>query len=241
MESAAPDPAGELLEAVKTGDLGQVERRLEASPGLLSARTPEGTSAILLALYYQRPAIAEAFVRRGAILDIFDASALGDAARVRALLAEEPARANGFAPDGFFPLGLAAFFGHAQAVRALLAGGADPNTTARNSTRVRAVHAAAAAHDAGILRCLLEAGADPNAVQQVGFVPLHEAASNGDAEMARLLVAHGARTDAVSDDGKTAAGHARGKGHDELAGWLDSSAGECPPLPQDRSSGTDSR
>jgi ankyrin repeat protein len=216
---------GDLLRAIRAGRRDEVERILDALPALLTARGAEEASPILLALYYRRPEIAEDFVRRGVSLDIFEASALGDAGRVRELLAEDTGRHGAWAPDGFFPLGLAAFFGRREAVAALLEAGADPNAVARNPTKVRPLHAAAAAHDAEIVRALLEAGADPNLPQQVGFLPLHEAASEGLVEMARMLVEHGARTDVAADDGKIPADFARVKGHTELASWLDAQTG----------------
>lgn len=220
-----PSTQAELFEAVKAGRLEEVESLLEASPAFLSARVPGGPSAILLAAYYRHPEVAEAFVRRGAALDIFDASALGRTERMRELLREDPKLVDAWSDDGFSPLGLAAFFGRADAVRVLLDSGADVRAVARNAMRVEALHSAAAAHDAPIVLALLEAGADPNARQQVGFTALHEAASEGLDEMARLLVAHGARVDLATEDGKTAVDLARAKGHGKLADWLESRRG----------------
>jgi ankyrin repeat protein len=133
-------------------------------------------------------------------------------------------RSGAFAEDGFFPLGLAAFFGRREAVRLLLDAGADVHAAARNGMRVQALHAAAAAHDAEIVQALLDAGADPNAVQQAGFRPLHEAASQGDAEVAERLVRAGALLDLPSDDGKTARALALEKGHHDLVARLDETA-----------------
>ena len=64
--------------------------------------------------------------------------------------------------DGFTPLHLAAFFGGAEAVRAILARGADPDADADNPLGVRPIHSAAAVGDIESVRALLEAGADPN-------------------------------------------------------------------------------
>lgn len=211
-----------LFDAVKSGRRDEVEALLDSDPQLLRARVPEGPSAILLAAYYRHPELAEAFVARGAALDVFEASALGEVDLLRRLIEEDPYRANAWSPDGFFPLGLAAFFGHPEAVRILLAGGSDVAATARNAMKVQSLHAAAAAHNPVSVRLLLEAGADPNAVQQAGYVPLHEAAGKGDMALAELLVAHGARTDARSDEGQTAADMARANGHVSMAEWLES-------------------
>jgi ankyrin repeat protein len=226
------DPSN-LLEAIKAGRLDEVERLLDASPELVDDRGRDGDasgpSPILLAIYYRRPEIADAFVRRGAALDIFEASAVGDARRVCELVGADPSLASGWAPDGFFPLGLASFFGRREAVRALLDAKADPNAEARNASHARSVHAAAASRDREILRMLLEAGADPDAAQEAGFVPLHEAANAGDLEMGRLLVEHGARTDVRTEDGRVPADFARAKGHGEMAVWLDAAGGESKP------------
>ena len=46
--------------------------------------------------------------------------------------------------DGFTPLHLAAFFGGADAVRAILATGADPDADAENTFKVRPIHSAVA-------------------------------------------------------------------------------------------------
>ncbi|MEO8432605.1 MAG: ankyrin repeat domain-containing protein [Acidobacteriota bacterium] len=226
MSAAGPDL---LLEAVKEGRVDAVERMLDESPALLE-ESPEGrTSPILLALYYRHPEVAAVFVRRGAKLDVFEAAALGDSARLAELLADDPSRADAFAADGFFPLGLAAFFGRRGAVRTLLDAGADVHAEARNGMRVQALHSAAAAHDAEIVRALLESGADPNAAQQAGYRPLHEAAGQGDAEIAHLLLEAGARLDLGNDDGKTPRDLAIEKGHGDLVARLEAAAAADRP------------
>ncbi len=212
----------ELIEAVKAGRQADVEALLDRDPRLLAARVPNGPSAILLAAYYRHPELAEAFTARGAALDVFEASAFGRVDVLRRLLEEDPSRVNAWSPDGFFPLGLAAFFGHPEAVRILLAAGADVSAAAKNDMRVQSLHAAAASHNPVSVRLLLEAGADPNAVQQAGYVALHEAAGEGDMALVQLLLAHGARTDARAEDGRTAAEMARAKGHAAVAEWLES-------------------
>ncbi len=58
-------------------------------------------------------------------LDIFDAAAVGRTQRVAEWLDRDPGLLNAASSDGFSPLGLAAFFGHAETVKLLLARGAD--------------------------------------------------------------------------------------------------------------------
>jgi ankyrin repeat protein len=164
--------------------------------------------------------LAEVFVRQGAKPDVFEASALGDLETVRKLVGGDRALVNAFAADGFYPLGLAAFFGHRAIVEFLLKNGADVKTAARNAQKVTALHGAVARRDVEIVKLLLEASADPNARQERGFVPLHDAAANGNAALVELLLQHGARADAKTDDGKTAGDMAAERGHKELAEML---------------------
>jgi ankyrin repeat protein len=132
----------------------------------------------------------------GEELDIFEASALGRAERVRELVESDPARANAWADDGFQPLGLASFFGHEETARVLVERGAAVNSASRNAMKVMPLHSAAAAQDPdvrySIAKLLLEAGADPNARQQDEYTPLMAADQHGDTLLRELLVAHGA-------------------------------------------------
>ena len=173
-------------------------------------------SAILSALYNRKPDEAERLAE-GATLTIWEAAALGRDARVTELLREDPAAANAWAPDGFMPLGLAAFFDRPATVRALLDAGANVHATARNSMKVQPLHAAVAARSQDIVQLLLERGADPNARQQVGYTPLMGAAGAGRDDMVSLLLASGADPSLVSEDGKTASGIALDHGHAAIA------------------------
>lgn len=129
-------------------------------------------------------------------LDVFEASALGRTERLRALLDDDPSLANAWADDGFQPLGLASFFGHADAARLLVERGAEVNSASRNPMKVMPLHSAAAAQDPDVryqvAQLLLEAGADPNARQQDDFTPLMAADQHGDARLRQLLLDHGA-------------------------------------------------
>lgn len=129
-------------------------------------------------------------------LDVFEAAAVGRTERLRDLLDQDPALANAWAEDGFQPLGLASFFGHAEAVRLLLERGAEVTSPSRNDLKVMPLHSAAATPDSAaryeIAKLLLEHGADPNARQQDEFTPLMAAEHHGDERLRDLLVQHGA-------------------------------------------------
>jgi ankyrin repeat protein len=139
---------------------------------------------------------------------------------MRRLIEADRELVNSFAADGFYPLGLAAFFGHHTIVEFLLKNGADVRLAARNAQKVTALHGAVARRDLQIVNMLLEAGADPNARQERGFAPLHDAAANGSIPLVELLLKHGARADVKSDEGKTPADMATDRGHKEVVQML---------------------
>lgn len=186
-------------------------------PALAHEANEQGTTALLAAIYTNRREVADAMLASGMELNVFEAAATGRTDRVRALVAADSKLANAYAPDGFFPLGLAAFFGHAETVSVLLEAGADPNAAAHNQLKAAPIHSAAAAGRADIVKMLLERGANANARQQQGFVALHTAAFEGKLEIARLLLDHGADPNAAADDGRTPLAFAREGKHDDLA------------------------
>ena len=210
----------DVVGAIKAGDTARVRDLLKSEPALAGARDASGVSMFLLALYHQRKDAAAAVLEADPPLDVFDAAAAGRVDRLRALLAEDPAAANAWSADGFFPLGLACFFRQPEAARVLLEAGADARTAARNPMRVTALHAAAAARDAETARALLDRGAEVDARQQAGYTALHASAQHGDVALVDLLLARGADPSLRSDDGKDAAAHAREQGHHALADRL---------------------
>jgi ankyrin repeat protein len=153
-------------------------------------------SELLQAVYQGDKARVDELLAEDPELDVFEAAAVGRTERLRELLDEDAALANGWAEDGFQPLGLASFFGHVEAARLLVERGAEPNSASRNEMKVMPLHSAAAASDpdAGyeISRLLLEHGADPNARQRDDFTPLMAAEQRGDERLSRLLVDYGA-------------------------------------------------
>jgi ankyrin repeat protein len=159
---------------------------LEQRPELAAASDEHGVSALLLALYHRRPHARDALLAAGAPVGPLEAAALGDVERLRG--ADLSVRGG----DGFTPLHLAAFFGGAAAVRAILATGVDPDADADNAFGVHPLHSACAVGDIESARALLDAGADPNVAQRSGHTPLDAAERGGNAELAALLREHGA-------------------------------------------------
>jgi ankyrin repeat protein len=194
----------ELLEAIRAGDGDGVRAALAADPLAGTRRGADGVSAVLAARYHGRRDLVEALLPPDERLDVWEAAALGRTERLRALLDEDPSRADAVATDGFRPLALAAFFGHADGVRLLLDRGADVHARGEGAIRTTALEAAAAADDTELVRLLLDAGADARSAQPGGFTPLHAAAQNRNRELYDLLVERGADPAATADDGTPA-------------------------------------
>ncbi len=192
-----------FFKLVQSGDLAQVKAALDEDPELAHARTLDGLSALLMAVYYQQPAVARLLLKYGAQPNLHEACALGLLETVEALLATQPDQVNTFAPDGFQPLGLASFFGHLGVVESLLAHGAQVDSASRNPMKVMPLHSACAGGHTAIVQTLIARGAPVNARQAEGFTPLHSAAQNGDLEIIRLLLDAGGDPSAADDEGRT--------------------------------------
>jgi ankyrin repeat protein len=199
MASASED----LFAAIDAGDVDRVRATLDADPSLAMARDHEGVSALLRARYRRDRALVEVVKARVTSLDAFEAATFGDLDRIAVLLAADPDLAGRRSGDGFTVLHLAAFFGQDDAVRLLLARGADPDAGGTGWMTGTPLNAAASARHATVVALLLEAGADPDAVQRGGWTPLHSAAHNGDVRTVELLLSHGADPSAVDDDGRS--------------------------------------
>jgi ankyrin repeat protein len=176
-----------FIQAIKAGDAVRVRDMLKLRPPLLYSVDVDGTSALLIALYWGKSEVLQALQSSRPKLTIFEAAALGDTARIQMLLRDRPARVRSFSHDGYTALHLAAFFGRVAAVRALLRGGASVNVESRNGMCVQPLGSAAAGNHTQVCRLLLDAGADVHARQAGGFTALMSAEQNGNAELAELL------------------------------------------------------
>jgi len=210
----------EFIEAATGGDLARVKEMLTADPSLATSKDANGVSVILKAAYYGRRDVVDALLASGVQLNLFEAAATGQTERVRELTNQDPAAANAYAPDGFTPLGLAAFFGHAETVDTLLAAGAAVNQASRETMKLTPLASALAVQRNDIARTLIEHGADVNAQGDNDVAPLHTAAARGNVESATLLLDHGADINATTKDGKTASHYAAERNHPEMVKFL---------------------
>jgi ankyrin repeat protein len=127
----------------------------------------ETLSAAMQALYQGDRERADTLLAADAELPFYEAATFGRIARLRQLLAEDPAAATSKSPDGFTALHLAIFGGSAEAVRLLLEHGADPNALAISQVaRVRPLGTAAFVGRPDLEQLLLAAGADPSLARE---------------------------------------------------------------------------
>jgi ankyrin repeat protein len=204
----------EFFEAIKQGNKAEVERRLLQDPVLIHARE-DGLSPILVAAYHHEPALASFLADKTVAITIFEAAATGKINNLIRLLAREPELVNAYSPDGFQPLGLACFFGHADVAEYLVRVGAHVNSKSRNNLKAAPIQSAVAGGYGKIVKMLLDHGADPNIREQGGHTPLHAAAENGDAEMIRILLYGGADLTLTNHQGKSALDLAMEGGHEK--------------------------
>lgn len=215
-----------IFDAIAEGDRAAVERVLDADPGALHARDADGLTPLMRALYDGKRAIVDVLLARSPLLDVHEASALGRVEEVSRLVRESSARVNEYSADGFTPLHLAAFFGHAAVAELLIDHGADLEARSRNPLlhQVTPLHSAAAGRQNEVAELLLARGADPNAAQPGGWTPLHQAAASGNLELCRALLGAGANRVASADDRTRPIDFAIEAGHRDVVELLRSGA-----------------
>ncbi len=203
LELEVPPPSGGLggnaTESThRSGVLGELSTTQWLEP------EPKKLPGIGLAAEALDPAAAET---------VYLSSIKGDAAAISAALAD--AKEGGWTirdAYGVEPLGLAARAGHAEAVAALIDGGAGLNAQCE-TVGITALHRAAQKGHAAVVDALLGAGADANAEARDGQTALHYASSSGMAEAAGALLDGGAALEQKDLTGHTPLMAAAAGGH----------------------------
>ena len=193
----------QLFAAIEADDVEEVRRLVAADPSLANARDDHGVSALMRARYRMNLGLVDAVKDGVGELDVFEAAAFGDLDRLTTLLDAEPALVTSYSGDGFTPLHFSAFFGRPDAAALLIARGAQVDALGRGFMTGTALHSAAAAAHADIVRMLVDAGAEPNLRQSGGETPLHAAAANADVPSVDALLDHGADPSLTKEDGQS--------------------------------------
>jgi ankyrin repeat protein len=215
-----------FIDAIKAGEFERVKAMVSAEPTLIDARSRSGDSAILTAVYHRQKEIVNLLVARGASLSIFEACAAGELDRVERLLHDDAdgtpgsPGVNDYSPDGWTPLHLAAFFGHAKIAELLLAHDADVTARTRSGNGNTALHASLAGNHKFVAALLIGHGADVNAPDAQGWRPLHLAAANNNMDAIKALIAQGADVQSDNGEDKTALTLATEKNYREAAALL---------------------
>jgi len=215
------DAVTDFFALIRSGELDRVRFLLGADPSLASAKNQAGVSAILTSVYSGRKEIRDLLLASGAILELQDAVAVGDLARVEEIVGKNPHAAKSFSADGFPIVALACAFGHFSVAKFLAEQGADVNASATNGTGYNALTGAVAGGHEEIAGWLLRSGASANYRYGAGHTPLLTAAANGRLDLVKLLLAHGADASLRTDDRKSALDLARERKHAALAEFLE--------------------
>src|SRR3989441_3213560 len=212
----------DLLTAAQKNDLAKAQAILDRNPALLRMHTPNGT-LVLTATFYGAGDVVKLLLARTPedALNLYEAATVGNARRLKTILGQSRVRVNeATKEEGFDPLGLAAFFGHAEAVKVLLDHGADVNQKPPSRFANTAVDAAVSGDHADVVRILLAARANPNVRSEAKYTTLHKAAVHGDVQGVRMLLARGADVPAIRAGGRTPLDDAKEKGHAAIADLL---------------------
>ena len=171
-----------VFELIDAGDAAGIRELLARDRAAAATRDERGLSAVMRAAY--RGGDVFAAVREAEpALGPFDRIVVGESAGLPG--------PRDWTPDGFTGLHLAAFAHNAEAARALLAAGADPNTISTASfARVTPLGTCAFANAVDVARVLLEHGADPSIAEDDRATPLAVARANGFTELEELLSAY---------------------------------------------------
>lgn len=216
----------EITEFIQKSENDKLEAAMRENPSLADGKTEQGISFLQFATYCRNKVAIDLLVKRKSRIDIFEAAAIGDVARVSIEVEKQPGLLNSYSADGFTPLGLACFFGQHLAASYLIGKGATVNMPSNNSFKVAPIHSSCAISDVELTNLLLKNGADVNVKQQGGVTPLHEAAHNGKSLLAKLLIDHGADVNAKMDNGNTPLFMANEKNFSETAEMIKSYGGK---------------
>ncbi|MDH4158450.1 MAG: ankyrin repeat domain-containing protein, partial [candidate division Zixibacteria bacterium] len=200
--------AGEIHDAVQSGDLAQVKALLAQSPELLNEKSRNNLTPLNLAAMEGRTEIVAYLLAAGADMSLGDnenskplhnAAARGQTEVIRLLL-DRGADVNVRDDNQMTPL-LFALIRYPEAARLLIERGAD--IKAQGSRGWPPLLYAVIGGHRDIAELLIERGANVNEQGNDGIAPLHSASSFGRDSVFQLLIDKGARIDVRNEHGET--------------------------------------
>ncbi len=209
-KTAAITESEKFRQAAISGDLVMVVSMLDRDPALLYSRDAAGVSIYTLASLKGQAKVAEELVRRGLVLDAFEAAATGDNKRAAELAKDDPGVAHHRLPDGRTPLHIAAAAGKPALVTFFTTRGADLSA-GPESPLLSAVDHPDRAAATEMAQFLLMNASDPNAKRRDGKTALHLAAARGNDEIVTMLIHRGANPEIRDADGRLAVDVATGE------------------------------
>jgi len=156
------DPELDVFEATTLGIIDRVSAWLLDDPSLAKAFSPDGFTALHLAAFFGKTAVARRLVQAGADVRVYSA--------------------NDFHVQ---PLHSAAAGRHVEICRLLIAAGADVDATQRQG--FTPLHSAAQNGDVELVELLLSAGADPSVATDDGATSADTAEAAGHVDVAKRL------------------------------------------------------
>lgn len=181
-----------------------LKSEIDENADCLDLRDENGTSLFLYLVYYGLMDVFEFAKKHKKGFSFHEAIIVGNEALVKSMLENNSDLLNAFAPDGFTPIALAAFFNQTKIAKFLLTKGADPGICANNQNKVNALHAAVAKENLELCNAFLESGTNPDIPQMQNVTALHSAAKRGNTDLVRMLLSYGADKSLKMDSGETA-------------------------------------
>ncbi len=230
--------AGEIHDAVVSGDLDKVRALLETDPGLLESKDENSNTPLLRACQSGKISVAIFLLDQGANVnatDNWNATPLIRSCQIPdqdvnlvQRLVDKGADVNHMGYNGNSPLHWAAYQGNLQVAEFLIDKGADVNIFDKYNGPVGSASISGTILQVAInfnskedmAKLLIESGAKIDQKDTNGNTELHLAALRGNADLAHYLIDHGANVHAVNEYNRTPLYYAAKHGYRGVAETL---------------------